>query len=290
MKSIKKYPTASGMRMALEQRLKKVATDTNKNLERLRRHVAFDRFLARLFSSNISGLIAKGGYTLELRLDKARTTKDIDFSFTGDLGGQWKGKPENLQEFLFTCSQIDLHDYFEYVIGKATLGLENAPYGGYRYPIQARMAGRIFAKFSIDIAAGDVWYEPHDKLKIHDWFDFAGLPVVEIPVISTEQQFAEKLHSYTQQREHPNSRVKDIVDMVLLIKKMKMSEERLIEITQKTFTKRLDSVFPPMFNAPPDDWYDRYPDIAGTCGLSESLNEAVSLVRDYCEKCGLIQQ
>lgn len=287
MSSMYKYTTASGMRMALEKRLKKKATDTNKNLERLRRHVAFDRFLARLFSSNVNGLIVKGGYTLELRLNQARTTKDIDFSFTGDLDGNWNGKPENLQEFLFTYSQIDLHDFFEYVIGKATLDLENAPYGGYRYPIEARMAGRIFSKFSIDIAAGDVWYEPHDKLVIHDWFDFAGLPVVEIPVISIEQQFAEKLHSYTQQREHPNSRVKDIIDMVLLIKKTKMSEDRLLEIAQKTFDKRIGSVFPPILKAPPDDWIKRYPDLARTCTITKSLDKVIFIVNDYCIRHGL---
>jgi hypothetical protein len=81
------YTNASGLRTALEHRLKQMAEASHLDLDRLRRHVAFDRFLARLFSKPIEGLIVKGGYTLELRLNRARTTKDIDFSFTSDLGG-----------------------------------------------------------------------------------------------------------------------------------------------------------------------------------------------------------
>ena len=46
---------------------------------RLRRQVAFNQFLARIFSGEVTGIIAKGGYTLELRLNKSRSTKDIDF-------------------------------------------------------------------------------------------------------------------------------------------------------------------------------------------------------------------
>jgi hypothetical protein len=38
-----------------------------------------------------------------------------------------------------------------------------------------------------------------------------------IPIISQEQQFAEKVHAYTLPRKTPNSRVKDLVDILLLI-------------------------------------------------------------------------
>jgi hypothetical protein len=203
MSSERKYATPSGLRVALEQRLKQTARASHLDLERLRRQVAFDRFLARLFSHDIKGLIAKGGYTLELRFNNARATKDIDFSFTGDLGGVWKGRPENLQEFLFTYAQVDLEDFFNFVIGPSIGELENAPYGGFRFPIEARMAGRRFTRFSIDIAAGDVWFEPHEKIGLHDWLGFAGIPPAEIPIISKEQQFAEKLHSYSLVRDYP---------------------------------------------------------------------------------------
>ena len=48
-------------------------------LDRLRKRVAFERFLARLFGRASSRWVLKGSYALELRLGgKARATKDID--------------------------------------------------------------------------------------------------------------------------------------------------------------------------------------------------------------------
>ena len=48
------------------------------DLQRVRRQVAFDRLLARLFSSTNPPWVLKGGYALELKFATARTTKDID--------------------------------------------------------------------------------------------------------------------------------------------------------------------------------------------------------------------
>ena len=52
------------------------------DLQRLRRHVAFDRLLARMFSKGPGrlSLVLKGSYAIELRTHAARTTKDIDLT------------------------------------------------------------------------------------------------------------------------------------------------------------------------------------------------------------------
>ena len=39
-------------------------------------------------------------------------------------------------------------------IGKAVMDLENAPYGGWRFPVEVRLAGYVFIRFAIDVAAG----------------------------------------------------------------------------------------------------------------------------------------
>ena len=80
---VKKYDNAIAFRRALEHRLKNIAREQSIPLDRLRRKVTFDRFLARLFKSNKPDQewLLKGGYALELRFHGlARTTKDIDFS------------------------------------------------------------------------------------------------------------------------------------------------------------------------------------------------------------------
>ncbi|MBD3322522.1 MAG: hypothetical protein GF350_15580 [Chitinivibrionales bacterium] len=199
MSTSKKYTSPNSMRTALEERLKSESRSSGRDLMRLRRHVAFDRFLARIFSDDTPGLVAKGGYSLELRIHTARTTKDVDFSFRGNLNGYWTGNPEDLQLFLTEKANVDLQDFFIFSVGRASLDLENAPYGGFRFPIEATMAGRRFDFFSIDIAAGDAWFEPHEKLETHNWLGFAGIPPATVPVISLEQQFAhsretEKIH------------------------------------------------------------------------------------------------
>ncbi|HDQ44471.1 MAG TPA: hypothetical protein ENN17_03080 [bacterium] len=82
MKSNLKYQTAQSMRVALEERLNRMAGDKGMDVMRLRRHVAFDRFLIRLFSADSKNLIVKGGYAIELWIKNARTTKDIDITFS----------------------------------------------------------------------------------------------------------------------------------------------------------------------------------------------------------------
>ena len=81
MSTRQKYTTAAAFRMALEERMRKIARDENQDIMRLRKQVAFDRFLARLLGQGGSDVfILKRGYSLELRLNRARTTEDIDLA------------------------------------------------------------------------------------------------------------------------------------------------------------------------------------------------------------------
>ena len=79
MAQAKSYPTAGAFRTALETRLQNRAREERTDLQRLRRQVAFDRFLARLFSKGPKAIypwVLKGGYAMELRTRSARTTKE----------------------------------------------------------------------------------------------------------------------------------------------------------------------------------------------------------------------
>ena len=286
MKSEQKYRTPAGMRTALEERLNRFAKENGQDIMRLRRQVAFDRLLSRLFAGQTSDLIIKGGYALELRLKNARTTKDIDISFKGDLGGLWTDKgtsaPAALQGFLQQLASKDQGDHFEFIIGKAVLDLENAPYGGYRFPVEVRMAGRVFIKFEIDVAAGDAWIEPHDKLFLHNWLDFAGIATPEIPAISVEQQFAEKLHSYTMPRKTQNSRVKDLVDLVLMIEKSKMNDERLRQAVTRTFERRKTHEVSSRLPEPPESWKIPFKKMAEECEITGDISFAIGKISKFC--------
>ena len=74
----KKYATATAFRMALEDRLNTYAKQHGSDLHRMRKQVAFERLLSRLSSSSHNKFFLKGGYAMKLRIDQARTTKDLD--------------------------------------------------------------------------------------------------------------------------------------------------------------------------------------------------------------------
>ena len=84
MKEEKKYADAVSFRRALETRLNNFSKEKNTDLERLRKQVAFDRLLARIFADpEKSPWRLNGGYAMELRFfGLARATKDIDLSMS----------------------------------------------------------------------------------------------------------------------------------------------------------------------------------------------------------------
>src|SRR5207253_2953943 len=71
------YATPAGFKAALEQRLRN-ASKSGVELARRRQLLVFDRFLARVTRVLGKAAMLKGGLVLELRLERARTTRDVD--------------------------------------------------------------------------------------------------------------------------------------------------------------------------------------------------------------------
>jgi len=83
----KTFTSPANFRQSLEQRLQKIAKDTGADLQRIRRKVAFERFLARLFSTEPYPWVLKGGYALEVRFEISRATKDLDLGTILKIAG-----------------------------------------------------------------------------------------------------------------------------------------------------------------------------------------------------------
>jgi len=236
----------------------------------------------------------KGGYALELRLESARATKDIDLSIKGgtpaESGDADFSGEEKLQAFLQDAAAHDTGDFFDFVIGMAVLDLENAPYGGHRFPVEARLAGRMFIRFNIDLAYGDVWMESRDLVETPDWLGFAGIRPPRIQIISREQQFAEKLHAYTLPRDRANSRVKDLVDLVLLIQMGGMGKEQVCKAVKLTFQRRETHPVPKELPDPPELWQRPFNALAKSVGLALNLEEAISRVREFNKSLNFLQK
>ena len=105
------FKTATAFRKSLESRLMNVSQETNIDLQRLRRKVAFDRLLARFFVNDSNTWVLKGGYALEIRFSHARSTKDIDLTVPIQL----YASPEYLMTMLQDASHTELGDYFTFI-------------------------------------------------------------------------------------------------------------------------------------------------------------------------------
>lgn len=269
-----RYSTATAFRRALEDRLKQESLAEYADVQRLRRQVTFDRLLCRLFHDPHSPWVLKGGYAMELRLKSARTTRDIDLAMRPRplLNGDWERNSTAILELLRKAASLDLDDFFVFLIGDSILDLDAAPSGGARYPVEARMDGRTFTKFHLDVSAGDVLHEPYDSLQGRDWLAFAGISRRAFPTVSPEEQFAEKLHAYTLPRpERPNTRVKDLVDLVLLTGLGRLDRDRLAASIRDTFERRKTHAVPLTLPEPSPAWARPFAAMAKECGLAEDI-------------------
>ncbi len=168
MSLLKKFNTPSDFRKSLEVKLLGTAQSSGQDLQRLRKQVAFERFLARLFSDPNSPWILKGGHAMELRLTTARATQDIDlFVKPHTLFADEQLILERLQQ---DCS-TDLSDFFEYRVSSPKHALAGPPYGGFRFPVESRVASRLFERFQLDIGIGNICFEPFEHLKGKGFLD-----------------------------------------------------------------------------------------------------------------------
>lgn len=293
----RQYASAHAFRNALETRLLERSRRSGADLQRLRRQVAFDRLLARLFDpdqASADGWVLKGGYALELRLSRARSTKDVDLTIRPDIvessadANASSASRSALRERFQRAATRRLPDFFMFAIGEGTLELNRAPKGGTRFPVDGRLDGRTFARFHVDIAFAEQVLEPLDTLVGDDWLGFAGIPPAAAPALSAEQHWAEKLHAFTVPRDGPNTRVKDLVDLVLLIEHQHMDRVRLLAAVELTFSRRDTHPLPEALPAPPAFWERSFGALAAECGLSCGKDEAHARVqvfwREVCEE------
>ena len=82
----REYKSAAAFKQALEQRLRTSST-SGVDFDRGRQLVIFDRFLARIAAELGDAATLKGGLAVELRGERARTTKDVDLRVTGSPEG-----------------------------------------------------------------------------------------------------------------------------------------------------------------------------------------------------------
>lgn len=250
----------AAFRASMEARLKQLTGPRQgRALQRRRVLLVMERFIARLDRILPRSAVLKGGLALELRIEGARTTKDIDLRLLGD--------PGELEDYLRAIEDLrpEPEDHLEFAIRPdahhPTVTGDGVKYEGHRFKVDAAIAGRPYVSFGLDVAFGDPILGEPDLLEGSDFFERYGIPRVRVRTCPPTTHLAEKLHAYTLPRDRVNTRLKDLVDMPLLAEVLDgRAAVELREAIAQTFDFRDSHPAPGVLPPPPRQWlapYDR---------------------------------
>lgn len=256
-----RYRDAAAFRQALEQRLNARAAGDGARIARDRKRVAFDRLLARLNVTASDRWLLKGGFALDLRLaERARATRDVDI--------EWQTAEEELLDALIDATSVDVGDYFAIQVERTATPPDHLG-GSHRFRVTATLAGRQFETFLLDVGPRSDPINEYDTLPTPDLLAFAEIEPSHIRAIPLERHIAEKLHAYTRQyaNDQPSSRVKDLIDIVLMSELAPFEFGRLREVIVRLFDTRATHELPASVPTPPRDWARPYRALAEEVGL-----------------------
>lgn len=270
-----KYKNDSAFRQALENRIAKVSGSTGIPIQRLRKWIAFDRFLARLVSLNPKDWILKGGFMMELFFQKrARTTKDIDL--------HCRLEEEEIYQQLQSAGSSDLNDWFRFEVA-APQSENQFLQDMKRFNVKSLLASRQFENFHVDVNSSDMLMDRPKEIDGMDLLAFAEIPPIKILCYPLTQQVAEKIHALSRTYQSGEvSRVKDVVDILLIASSERFSSRKLRDSITSTFQNRnssdLDTSIPRI-----NSIYSRdYASMARQIGLTIiSLDEANNALKSF---------
>lgn len=265
----------------LNQRIKSTAANIGMTSKRLRQRIAFQRMLARL--SLDPAWVLKGGFSLEMRLGLvARATKDLDV---------WRLSPPlqtalDLQDIVDAALDADLQDGFTFRISSPRhIDFQDSEPSTWRISIGVLYFGSPFVETTLDIATTQLAArEETDALCIES--ALIGEPFV-IPAVDLNRHGAEKYHAMVRlySNNRPSTRVKDLVDIVLLIEGEWLNLSKLGAALRRVFMER-NGIDPPpsMPPQPPTDWEPTYTRLASETGTTTSrVLEAWAVASDTYE-------
>lgn len=274
------YKTAVDLRRAIEARLKSDAETKGTDYGRLRGIVVFDRIATRLSASDQDWVI-KGGTALEFRLGlRARATKDLDLVL--------RSAPSDgitLREVLIETLAADVdRDRFAFTVGQPVdLDTDAAGNPGWRFSVDGALAGKTFTAVRVDVVLRPVELAATDRISLPGTLEFAGIRPRTIESADRSQHFAEKLHALTRDYgSRPNTRVKDLVDLLLLIHDGLPPNQDLLAVVRHVYTARATHPMPTSIPDPPPAWRDEYPVLAAEAALGErDLPAALDTLRAF---------
>lgn len=265
----------------LNDRIRIAATDRGEDAHRIRRGLVFQRLLGRLAPH---GLVLKGGFCLEVRLgDVARTTKDIDLVGRMALASDPDDVLDALEDALASGS---FDDGFSFRPGvPRRLRADEAGSPAWRVSVDALVDGTPFERIKLDLVGQvEEVAGATEPLEVRAPITAPGCGPVTVVAVDVHQHAAEKLHAYARLYSggRTSSRVKDLVDLVLLIDAGLLTDpHRLSERLAVVWSARDQSRPPPSLPEPPASWEGDLARLLSDLGTPHrSLAAAHALVTD----------
>jgi hypothetical protein len=277
---IREYGSAVAFKQALEQRLR-TASASGIDLARRRQLVVYERFLARVALELGDAVTLKGGLAVELRIERARATKDVDLRVMGP--------PNTILDRLRAAAVRDMADFMVFAVRPddrhPDIQNDGMRYNGQRFRAECRLAGKEYGRpFGVDVAFGDPMFGEPEIIAAGDALGFAGIAPPKVRVYPVETHIAEKLHAYTMPRSRPNSRVKDLPDLALIASAGAIESAKLRAAIEQSFTFRGTHDVPTNLPAPPTSWESPYAAMAAEDQLPwTTLVDAFEAARGFMD-------
>ncbi len=283
-----RYATAGNFRTALEERIRQLAGRDGSAIQRIRKRVAFERFLARLQAPPGSAWFLKGAFALDLRFgDQARATKDLDLGIDLSLlSDPTLGRVEIVDRLREGVTYM-LEDFFLFSVpGEGEEILQEPGERAYRFTARASLADRPFEEFRVDVGAGLQLVAPIEEIPESDTLAFAGVVPGQFRAVSLAQHFAEKVHAFTRTWEdRENTRVKDLVDLTLMLEDKEPDPVSSRIALEEVFKRRGTHPLPNQIPDAPPSWAASFTATASDLGLTHTtVEDAVRLIREFWPK------
>lgn len=160
--------------------------------------------------------------------------------------------------------------------------LQDDSYGrpAWRYSVAGSLAGRVFEELRIDVVARPEEVTGTERRQLPDLLGFAGIAPRSFEVTDLRQQYAEKLHAMTRDyADGESSRVKDLVDLLLLLEDGVPADPALRQVVEHVFRVRGTHPIPTDVLLPSAEWGRPFQHLAEEIGMSTtSYREAHRLV------------
>lgn len=280
------YRDWRSIELAMKEAAKKASREAGPNVRAATvdaqiRQARFDRFLSRVFADGESSAwMLKGGMSMLARVPQARTTKDMD------LAAERAGDLAEAEAALVRAVDVDLGDHLTFrLLSSMPTGLgENQP--GVltrRYVFSCVDTGGAFGgerevdqvKVDVVVGSGPIGQpeviEPANRLHLR-----RRLVTHPYRLYPVADQIADKVCA-TMDVNYPtgaSSRVKDLVDLVVLARTQQVHLE---ELRAAIATKRTLGKIPPFDHfRVPDEWATTYPNVARGVPGAQDITEAAA--------------